>query len=358
MRIIFKLSIFLFLFTSSLIFSDTVCTYEYFDQGHALNEHYMRNGYNAPAAIELDCGFNVFMKGTCLYWSASEHGLELGSTKKDDKTTFHDLHFDYQLGAKGTVGGRFPGDDWNFYFSYLFYRFKENSKHISDPNFFFYWANQLPENNDGDLIYKPENFSSRWKLKMDIMDSYFSRPFYLGLKLTAEPFIGARGGWISQKYNLPSTAPSQFPDELIHFANNNHSKSWLVGILGGVNTNWILIDFFRIYANFSAALMYQKFKVFNNQLITLQESSLFKHSLQNNINSITPNLDFSAGLGLGSYLFSKRIHIDLTVGYDFVIYWNQNVIAYTIQGLVNGGAGYAMNNLMIHGLSGSLQLNF
>lgn len=352
-RHLLKLSIVIPLLSISLFSAaSTSCSYEYFNQGHGLDEHVMREGYNAPACIDLDAGFDLFIKGSCLYWCVLEQGLELGYLNSNNKIKFYDPDFDYHLGAKATAGGHLPHDNWNFYFTYLYYRNKKESLHIANSNFIDFWYQDQIIGQD-----KYENISSCWKLKLDIMDTYFSRPFYLGRKLTFEPLIGARGGWIKQKYNIPAT-PTSLLLIMKELENKSRSNSWVLGALFGLNSNWILIDFFRIYANFSCALMYQKFKVSNVQKILLDSVPLSSISLHHKIQNIVPSFDATLGLGWGTYFYNKRLHIDFTFGYDFSIFWNQNAISYVVGGLLKKIPSAALNNLVLHGISGAMRLDF
>lgn len=350
MRLVFKCFFILLSMSSCFLFADTLCSYEFFNQGHALDEHVMRNGYSAPACIELDAGFNVIMKGTCLYWNASEQGFDLGYSVSNNKYEVHKLHFDSHLGAKGSLGFHLPYDGWDFTFTYLFYRNQKDSGHIQSKTFEDYWYKEPIIS-----LERMENVCSRWKLKMDIMDTYFSRPFYLGSKITVEPFIGVRGGWINQKYKIPGNTTYYIFQQ---FSNKSRSDSWVLGGLGGLNSNWIIIDFFRIYANFSGALLYQRFNVNNNQKIIIEDIPVTDVSLKYKFRNITPCFDTSFGLGWGTYFYNKRLHIDFSVGYDFVIFLDQNAISYVVGGINNKMPAAALNNLMLHGISGGLRLDF
>lgn len=346
MRVVLKSFYILLSLSSTFLFADTLCTYEFFNQGHAIQEHAMRNGYNAPACIDLDAGFNVITKGTCLYWNASEQGLELGYTLSNNKYEIHKMDFDYHLGAKGTIGFHLPHDGWDFNFTYLFYRNQKDSGHIQSNTFEDFWYTSR-EN--------IESVSSRWKLKLDLMDTYFSRAFYLGTHLTLEPFIGARGGWINQKFKVPAISNLLIYQQLI---NKSRSDSWVLGGLGGINSNWIIVDFFRIYANFSGALMYQRFKVTNTQKAIVDNVPVSDASLKYKFRNVIPCFDASFGIGWGTYFYNKRLHIDFSFGYDYAVFLEQNAITYVMANINNKTSGSSLNNLTLHGISGALRLDF
>lgn len=350
MRLVFKCFYILFFFSSTFLFADTLCSYEFFNQGHALQEHVMRNGYNAPACIELDAGFNIITKGTCLYWNATEQGLDLGYTLSNNTYEIHKMDFDYHLGAKGTIGFHLPHDGWDFNFTYLFYQNEKDSRHIQSNNFNDYWYTKR--------ILTQENIQkihSKWKLELNLMDAYFSRAFYLGTHLTLEPFIGAKGGWIDQKFKIPGFTTFFINQDL---KNKTRSDSWILGGLGGVNTNWIIVDFFRIYANFAGALLYQRFKIHNNQQIIIENIPVSDIFVKYKFRNVTPCFETSFGIAWGTYFYNKRLHIDFSVGYDFAVFLEQNAIAFVISNLNNQSSGASLNNLTLRGVSGALRLDF
>ena len=63
-------------------------------------------------------------------------------------------------------------------------------------------------------------------------------------------------------------------------------------------------------------------------------------------------------VGWGTYFYNKRLHFDFSLGYDWVIFWNQNAISYIVGGLYKRVPGSAMSNLMLHGISGALRIDF
>ena len=350
MRSAFKYFYALITISCGSLFADTLCTCEYFNQGHGLEEHVLRNGYNSPAYIDLDAGLNIIVKGTCLYWKVQEQGFDLGYSRSGNSYDFHTLKTDSHLGAKGNIGFHLPHDGWDFNFTYLFYRNEKNSNHIQSADFENYWYN--PDILTSETM---DEINSRWKLAMDIMDASFSRPFYLGTHLTVEPFIGAKGGWIMQKFKIPASYHGALFQQ---YENNSHSHSWILGMLGGFNTNWIIVDYLRIFANFSGSLLFQKFKISNDQKIIIENATVLDLGLQYKLKNITPSFETNFGVAWGTYFYNKRLHIDFSFGYDYLIFFDQNSISYIISSINNNTSGATLHNLTLHGMSGAIRLDF
>jgi hypothetical protein len=46
---------------------------------------------------------------------------------------------------------------------------------------------------------------------------------------------------------------------------------------------------------------------------------------QTNVDYLRPHLDLEIGFGWGTYFYGNRRHVDLSAGYDFQVFFNQNM---------------------------------
>ncbi len=142
----------------------------------------------------------------------------------------------------------------------------------------------------------------------------FSRPFYFGKSLTADFSTALRGLWISDEFE-------------------GHQKSWAVGPRFGFDSNWLLGSGFRLIGDMSQSVLYTRY--------TERKGS-------NDYNTLRAVTETSLGLGWGSYFGDMNdFHFDLTVSYDFNIYWNQFA-----------GAGSNFGNDYLQGLNVGLRFDF
>ena len=129
----------------------------------------------------------------------------------------------------------------------------------------------------------------------------------------------------------------------------------MIGPRSGVDTDWMIGCDFRIFGNVAGSLVYQNFNNSNKTIISNPLDDTRDSS--NKVSYITPNVEFALGLGYGSYFFNNEWYFDLTVGYDFNYFWNQNMMRHCIDSsfnLVDGDSG----NLYLHGLTVTARVDF
>jgi hypothetical protein len=209
------------------------------------------------------------------------------------------------------------------------------------------------------------SISSKWEYAMDIADLQLSRPSYVGTHFIFEPLFGLRGLWIRQSMDLqanvlpytegtfPATRSAQYK-----------SHSWAVGPRAGFNGKWMLGYGLRFIGDASASLLFTQYTEVSQSVQSsdpVDAAFALPINLKiHNYNTLRPNLDFSLGLGWGSYFGCRRIHWDLAATYDFSVFWEQNMMRY----LANMSADFFAHpsttpgNLYIQGLTVKTQLEF
>lgn len=322
--------------------------------------------YNAPARIDPACGWDAWLSGTFLYWQAKEKGLDLGKYQYVDETTpplvKHvmdiEMEFDYHPAFKLGVGMSFCRDDWTVYLEYT--RFNATDCKTKDITQFFSDSSEFitsiwfQDTTNGDHL---SYIKGKWTLDYNLFDLVLGRPYYLGKKLIFKPFYGLRGGWIDQHYKLDGVFYSA--RNFLDGYSRNDQDTWLVGPRAGLNTDWLVSCDFRIFGNVAGSLTYQNFEVTNKFIIPSQPNFTSAQIVlkTDEFSQITPNVEFSLGLGYGSYFCNNQWYFDLTIGYDFNYFWNQNWMRHVEDShiyLADGDAG----NLMLHGLNVTARVDF
>jgi hypothetical protein len=160
-----------------------------------------------------------------------------------------------------------------------------------------------------------------------MLDLELSRPYYVGTKLTFQPFVGVEAGWIKEKFfgaYREGFIPA--PPSLSSFTYlDAKSESWLLGLRAGVDTNWCLGEGFRLFANSALAIFYQDFDNHKKFYVPLQESIETAQSESCPAKQIAVNAHFemALGFGWGAYFFNNEWHIDLSAGYEFHLLTDQ-----------------------------------
>jgi hypothetical protein len=247
-------------------------------------------------------------------------------------------------------------DNWTLYLEYT--RLKGNTSRKYDlEDRFIFDENYLMSDWDHSFRLGGESslLKSRWDLSYNMFDLELGRPYYLGRKLVFKPHFGLRAGWIDQKYHQKGVFDASLTStpayaEIFAYADQD---SWMVGPRAGVNTDWFISSHFKILANAAASLTYQNFETNFDRFIQTQVNfaDAFSFSASDDVSYLTPNLEFGLGIGYGSYLCGNQLYIDLSVGYDFHYYWNQNMMKTVFMEDQTG-------NLMLHGLTVTAKLDF
>ena len=193
-------------------------------------------------------------------------------------------------------------------------------------------------------------------MENDLIDLEFSRPHYLGKKLIFKPHFGFRGGWIDQKYNLEAQVTWRSENESSFYFNVS-SKSWLIGPRAGLDSQWLLGEGFSLFGNLASSLCYQHFNVKYKETTVPDLALEFNSDSKTKDYYVNPNLEFAVGINWGSYLAENQYHIDLSAGYEFHIFWNQNQMS-VLKNDNNQTPHTKAGDLMLHGLTISGRFDF
>lgn len=337
-------------------------------QNHSVKRcNCMLCGFNAPVSLQGCSCFEYYTKAAFIFWQPLEEGLTF-ATKSDNLPTDSfvgpllgtkvvDIDFNYKPGFKVGVGLRSGHDNWDVYFQYTWFHLTKSQKEVEPKNgrlLFYPWFNdQNVQQGNTFLATKMKAF---WELDMDFLDLELSRSYYVGRKLTFRPFIGARGSWINQSMEIDANVLN------IGLRKSKiKSDSWALGARGGLDTNWIIKRGFRTFGNFATSLLYTNYhKLMKNE--DAINSSIFGKTFlhaTNKFNYLRTNLEFTLGFGWGTYFSNYSNHFDLAIGYDFNVYFNQNMLRfYSDEFASEIGIEHPASNLYTHGLNVAMQVDF
>jgi hypothetical protein len=326
--------------------------------------------YSSSARIDVNKKWDFYLSASFIYWKAKEDGLVVAGLL--DRNTlpqvlsFTDMNFEYKPGFKiglGMNSGCY--DNWmiNGEYTHL------HSTHHAVASVPEIWGVALRPNflsleidfnippYDGYSFLRSEG---TWKNKIDLIDLYLSRPFYSGTKLILSPFFGLRGGWMDQCYfgNYLATSLSTL-DTLYTLSSKSKQNTWLIGPRAGLCSQWLLGCNFRIFSDIAAALCYQKF---DNKFQDFDELGPFDFASKKR-ETLTPNLQMNLGLGYGTYFACRKWHFDLSVSYDFQVFWNQNRMSTLVSDESTIAVPFffdvaKIHDLYLYGLTVSARLDF
>lgn len=353
------------------------------------------SSFNAPVMSNPCAYTGLYIEGAFLYWKASadflcyalvdiplfveEDLLKPESAVFTGVTECPDWHFN--PGYKVGIGYKFHRDGWDLYSEYT--RFHQTTKTSVNPkegHIHAVWLNPVNERILGAATAFAPNFRSaraKWTTHLDILDVEVGRNMFVGRRLTARPSLGLRTLWLDQRYDvvyntliLPEFGMS-FP-----LSSLNKSSSWGIGPRFCLNNMWDLWGGLKILGDIGASLLYVHEHVAAKQINPIMLTDLFEGSSDisyaNKVKTriIKPMLDMSLGLGWRRSFFHQKCSLDLSLNYDFSMYWNQaaiqlgtapldvllgeNGLFETVQGLV----GKTEGNLSIQGIRATARFDF
>jgi hypothetical protein len=157
--------------------------------------------------------------------------------------------------------------------------------------------------------------------------------------LTLRPYVGLRGGLISQNYNqsffeegangIPPPFVLEGTDRL-KMKNDFHGG----GLLAGVETQWGLFKEISLYGNGTASLLYGHFKVNRHEIVqgkTFDDVTGILLQIDNHTLHASDSFcccraitDLALGLKWDHMFAKNRIHLGINVGWEEHLLFGQN----------------------------------
>ena len=336
-------------------------------------------GCGTPARVTLEGKPDLFAKASFTYWDIAEDGLDLANSAMftsngpgnayQASATSNSIVLNqdsgytpgFQVGLGGSV------NDWTLGVNYTWIK---QRTHVSQ-------GAPTPSPNSGTAIWVPNNWfqqttslgqtivatdlSSKWKLRIDLADLVASRPYRRGHSLTVSPFFGLRAAWIRQKLTIDLTIPSTALPSLSSLSTSsyNTSHAWGLGPRAGLAAEVLLPMNFTIEGALAASLLFTQYtKVYHSeQVASYAATPSFLQSTLSDYHCVRPIAEMGAGLGWKSYLFDRKYYIDFLASYDFMYFWDQNMMRKLMDQKVVG-ASSSGNAISIQGLTLSARFDF
>lgn len=321
--------------------------------------------YNYPARIQTRCPWDIFCDVSFIYWQATEDNLELGISNSTNANLaqgingrFINMDFDFKPGFKVGIGGNFAHDNWDTRFEYTWFH-NTNSKSSdadSGGNILATVGSPLVVSHGG--VYQSGN--QHLNLKMDIIDWTMGRWYYVGTKLVFHPTFGIRADWIRQNLSTEYTRTGTAFTSISADTANVHQKtrSWGLGPEVGLDANWNVGWGFRFFGNAEADLLFTDYtKLSFSETHTIAPGSPVSTS-QGRVYTVKPHFDLELGLGWGTYLDCNNWYMDFAVGYDFQVFFDQNMFRHFNDDVMVANSLLPNGNLYLQGLTATFRLDF
>ena len=328
--------------------------------GEMVRDGQMPAGYNQTASFVANGGWDVFFVGDFLYWHLNQDTQDMGTIIDTTSSGVaaivngdgQSIRFNpsYKPGFQVGMGFNMKGmDNWAVFGEYTWYQNKTSKSVTADSDQVIVAATGLLL--DRTVTAGSISGSSRYHYNNGLIA--FNRAFYWGKKLTGNFGCGLRGLWVSQHASTTASDLSYVgytKATLIPESGNLSTKieqeSWALGPRCKLDTNWLLGYGFRLMGEVAGSVLYTRYT--ENEFSFIESSYANYSKSTNPVNTLRAITEMSMGLGWGSYFGDNNdFHFDLGAGYDFDVYWNQNLS-------MTGSPG----NTYIHGLNVSVRLDF
>jgi hypothetical protein len=334
-------------------------------QGFPASESQMFGLYNAPDRVDVGKSWDFYIEGEFLWWQAKEEGLEYALTQSNGTAPlpniggeFVHINFHYEPGFKLGLGWNTRFDNWSLYAEYTNLHLLQSGHRFAPTSgvLFPFWIggeNAVP---GGNRAIKAD---ARWRLRLDLLDGEIARKFYLGAKLLFKPFTGLRAAWIRQGFGTDYLLLlNGIGGPSISGASRSNSHSWAIGPRIGIDTNWMFTKDFRLFGNVAASLLFTHYKTHIKQTdLPNVNFNATAFDITDNSNQIRSNGEIAVGFGWGTYLDRMNAHLDLSAGYEFHIFWNQNMMR-SLRDTIAVNQLEDNGNLFLQGLTLSARLDF
>lgn len=334
---------------------------DFFQQGMAMPDNKVQKNdtypaaYNQSARVKTNDGWDLGIDASFIYWYTSQDNMDIAYIPATAPATTGQVayqNFSWEPGFKVGLGLGTNHDDWCLNAEYTWLHQNKTTGTFVAPTGQFWHPTDWFNGQIGELGTTYTDVSSKWNMKLDLLDIGGSRPFYQGKMLTIIPSGGFRALWIRQSMGI-NMSSATLPLEAASM--NATANSWALGAKGGVTTHWMVWKGARIEGTVNASLLYTRYTTLNHsETDSGAPAALTSFASNNNMGCIRPTIDMGLGLGYGGYFFKNKCFLDLVARYDFNYFWEQNVMReFALQ--TNGTATTA-GDLMLQGLTLTLSL--
>jgi hypothetical protein len=293
---------------------------------------------SAMPQIQNGMDWSVFLTADALYWRASEDNLEyaieanraLSETAPTQRlrgeAEIKDLEFNFDWGFRAGLGFVLPHDGWDLYFNYTYFfadsHAKTDKAHDTANALYPHWTDPLTQS-FGENV---NTINADWGLHLNLIDGTIGRKFATSKWLALRPFAGVRGLWIHEKYKLEHSGGNFAPNDITAYGEDTvdmKNKSWGVGAVAGLDTQWNFAKEWSFYANFGLSVLYGHFKVEQEERIKKGDTLVYDLE-RDSFHKGRTIADVAFGLRWDRMFSDGRFHFGLQLGWEEHVFFNQN----------------------------------
>ncbi|PCI95151.1 hypothetical protein COB11_02930 [Candidatus Aerophobetes bacterium] len=347
-----------FILCSGLLFSEEFHLAEAINDTPSTNPSYPQNELIGPMVKN---GCDIFISADFLYWGVKQDSLSFAqsgvsanaTTPVTTRGTTKSISTSWDPGFKVALGAILPHDNWQVLFEYSWIHTKKTEN--AGVGFYPLWNMAGVMRNDNST-FTSDSSKATFKQTFNNLDIQLGKHLMSGTKLIIMPFMGIRGTYIDQDYdvsfvNVPANNNLLVDANLLMKADQYY---WGIGLMGGMNTDWIISKHFSIFGNFLIAGLSSRFNSARKDFITPVATGVRSRlvNTRNRFYTIIPAFDFQLGFKGDMFFKDRRYHLGIQAGYEMQIFLDQNNYVILLSSSGNRG------DLSFNGLSLKMRFDF
>lgn len=275
----------------------------------------------------------LYASADFIYWRAAQDSLSYaGNTATDSgsvtrKGSIRELDFSYEPGFKVGLGVDFRHDGWDLGLNYTWFQ-EDDVKGAAHAN-----AEMGPLVSymviDGSFV--PSSFATgSWGLHFNALDWDLGRNFYVSPKLALRPYMGLKGAWMTQRYDVVCDALG-LP---IVDAIAQKESFWGVGLRGGCSGEWHFTRNWCFYGNLGLDALCSHFNTTHKKTRSASGSIAVVSYQGDRFYTVRPVLELDLGLRYQTFFSHDRYELFVQAGWANQVWWdmNQLIVALDTQG--------------------------
>lgn len=317
---------------------------------------------NPPAGPKVVDWSDFFVTGAVIWWKARQDGLSYAQSGRTltnggtvERGSEREIDFDFAMGFKIGAGLNFRFDGWDIYANYTWLYPKEYHNSVQQKSetggLQSQWA--IPNFNQPNPFFLGlTRASAEWKMNFNVIDGELGRNFFVSPKLTLRPFIGVKGAWIHQDYDVRyHLDPSQNFLPFGEVKLNMDQRFSGVGIRVGMNSDWKIGYMWSIFADFAVTEMWGNFDVHRkDESLPTAGDEFISFKSGREFHTLLPVIELDLGLRYTHDFKGGRWRVILQAAWEEQVWFSMN------QFLRPGFEG--QGNLTLHGATGKLSFAY
>lgn len=311
-------------------------------------------------------GMDLNLSAAFIYWTARLDSLTYAKTGFGDlpnaispnKGDVQSVDWSWDPGFKVALGWSFCHGCWDMNLQYTWFYTNVGDSKRSDflqPGFQIFTLSSQSLN-----VPNFDKAHAHYDLHYQVGDLELGRNFYVSKTLKLRPFIGIKGTWQKQDYNVfyeTLAVTSLFQQFTFNYNARFDHSIWGLGIRSGLNTSWQFSRNFSIYGNLALTGIWLHYDTDRKDTFTLVDlnqpfqDELSTVNVQDHLRLIKPVVEFGMGLRAETYYGCGRYHFQLEAGWEAQIWVNQTLF-------ISLNDHYDRFDLNLQGLTAKVRLDF